>query len=145
MKVEWLAVSGFGFHGSKLSLLYYGQPLTTTGMQRFASRYSLYESDARSFRARIAIVRSAMRIFPSARLTPANLRVRRDKFTGSHPSDGIAVTAAKLCTRDGGNEGAVKKASSPSPLPECAGLKVKTRYRRSLLPARKKRQTDPAE
>lgn len=52
MEVEWLAVSGFGFHGSKPSLLYYGQPLTTTGMQRFASLDSPYESDARSFRAR---------------------------------------------------------------------------------------------
>lgn len=41
MEVEWLAVSGFGFHGSKPSLLYYGQPLTTTGMQRFSSRFSI--------------------------------------------------------------------------------------------------------
>jgi len=36
MEVEWLAVSGFGFHGSKPSLLYYGQPLTTAGMHRSA-------------------------------------------------------------------------------------------------------------
>lgn len=41
MEVEWLAVSGFGFHGSKPSLLYYGQPLTTAGMQRFASRFPI--------------------------------------------------------------------------------------------------------
>jgi len=43
MEVEWLAVSGFGFHGSKPSLLYYGQPLTTAGMQRFASRFPIWE------------------------------------------------------------------------------------------------------
>lgn len=29
---EWLAISGFGFHGSKPSLLHYGQPLTITSI-----------------------------------------------------------------------------------------------------------------
>lgn len=50
--VEWLAVSGFGFHGSKPSLLYYGQPLTTNRTQRFASRTSMRVTDhARLFSA----------------------------------------------------------------------------------------------
>lgn len=50
--VEWLAVSGFGFHGSKPSLLYYGQPLTTSRTQRFASKTSMRVTDhARSFSA----------------------------------------------------------------------------------------------
>lgn len=50
--VEWLAVSGFGFHGSKPSLLYYGQPLTTSRTQRFASRTSMRVTDhARLFSA----------------------------------------------------------------------------------------------
>lgn len=51
-RVEWLAVSGFGFHGSKPSLLYYGQPLTTSRTQRFASKTSMRVTDhARSFSA----------------------------------------------------------------------------------------------
>lgn len=80
VEVEWLAVSGFGFHGSKPSLLYYGQPLTTTGMQRFSSRFLHRVTRERSFRARVSSRDRRGwigRIFLFAHLTPTEFRASR--------------------------------------------------------------------
>lgn len=104
MEVEWLAVSGFGFHGSKPSLLYYGQPLTTAGMQRFASS-SLYESVARSFHARF---HDRRRIFLSAHLTPVNFHIEINLNPAHHGMFQISV-GNYACMRQKCNENLKEK------------------------------------